>query len=49
MFASKTPKKLDEKVISLVKAIDIIIDAFIPKAKLYPKSILRFDENFKDA
>ena len=31
----KTAKKLDKKVISLVEAIDIVIDASIPKSKLY--------------
>ena len=46
---SKTPEELDEKVISLVKAIDIAIDAFIPKAKFCPKTIFGFDENYKDA
>ena len=46
---SKTPEELDEKVISLVKAIDIAMDASIPKAKFCPKSIPGFDENCKDA
>ena len=46
---SKTPKELDEKVIFLVKAIDIAMDASIPRAKLCPKSIPGFDENCKVA
>ena len=46
---SKSAKKLDEKVISLVKAIDIVIDASIPKSKLCARSISEFDEDCKDA
>lgn len=45
----KTLQKLDEKVISLVKTIDIAIDASIPKTKLYLKSIPGFDVNSKVA
>ncbi len=45
---SKAPEKLDEKVIFLIKAIDIAIDASIFKVKLCPKSILRFDKNCKN-
>lgn len=46
---SKTAKELDKKVISLVKAIDIAIDASILKAKLYTRSILGFDKDCKNA
>lgn len=46
---SRTAKKLDEKVLFLVKAIDIATDISIPKARLCPKSIPRFDEECKDA
>ncbi len=46
---SRTAKEFDEKVLSLVKAIDIAMDISIPKARLFPKSIPRFDEECKDA
>ncbi len=46
---SRTAKELDEKVLSLVKAIDTAMDISIPKARLCPKSILGFDEECKDA
>ena len=49
LLSSKTAKKLDEKVIFLVEAIDIAIDAPIPRSKLCTRSILRFDEDCKDA
>lgn len=42
-------KELDEKVIFLVEAIDITINAFIPKTKFYARSIPGFDKNYKDA
>lgn len=45
----KTAKELDKKVVFLVKAIDIAMDAFISIAKLCARSILRFDEDCKDA
>lgn len=45
---SRTAKELDEKVLSLVKAIDTAIDISIPKARLCPKSIPGFDEECKD-
>lgn len=45
----KTLQKLDNKVISLVKTIDIAIDASICKTKLYLKSIPGFDVNCKVA
>lgn len=48
LLSSKMAKELDEKVISLVKAIDIAIDASICKAKLYARSIPEFDEDYKD-
>ena len=41
-------KELDEKVIFLVKAINIAMDAFILKTRLYTRSILRFDKDCKD-
>lgn len=46
---SQTAKKLDEKVIFLVKAIDTVMDISIPKVRLCPKSISEFDEECKDA
>lgn len=46
---SRTAKELDEKVLSLVKAIDTAMDTSIPKARLCPKSIPGFDEECKDA
>lgn len=49
LLLSKIVKKLDEKVIFLLKAIDIAIDAFIPKTKLQARSILEFDQDCKDA
>lgn len=45
----KTAKEPDKKIISLVKTIDITIDTFIFKAKLYIRSILKFDEDYKNA
>ena len=48
-LSSKTAKKLDEKVISLVEIIDIAMDASILKSKLYVRSISEFDEDCKDA
>lgn len=48
-LSSKTAKELDEKVISLVEAINITINTFIPKAKLCARSILGFGEDCKDA
>ena len=42
-------KELDKKVISLVEAINIAIDASIPKSKLCTRSISEFDEDCKDA
>ena len=49
LLSSKTAKELDEKVISLVKAIDIAMDASIPKSKLCARFILGFDKDCKDA
>lgn len=46
---SRTTEELDEKVISLVKFIDIAMDISIPKARLCPKSIPGCDEECKDA
>lgn len=46
---SKTAKELDTKVISLVKAINIVMDISILKAKLYPRFVPEFDKNYKDA
>ncbi len=45
----KTTDKLDEKVISLVNAIDKAIDVSTPKASLYPRLVSGFDEECKDA
>lgn len=45
---SKTAKKLDKNVISLIKIIDIAINTSISKAKLYTRSIFRSDKKFKD-
>lgn len=45
----KTLEGLDKKITSSVKTINITIDAFIFKAKLCPKSILRIDKNYKNA
>lgn len=45
----KTVKELDEKIISLVEAIDITIDASISRSKLCARSILGFDKDCKDA
>lgn len=45
---SQTTKKLDEKVFFLIKAIDIVIDIFILKTKVYSKLILRFDKKYKN-
>ncbi len=42
-------KELDEKVLSLVKAIDTAMDISIPKTRLCSKSIPGFDEQCKDA
>lgn len=41
-------KKLDEKVISLVEAIDTAMDASILRSKLGTRSILAFDEGYKN-
>lgn len=41
-------KKLDKKVNSLVEAIDIAIDASIPKVKLCARSIPEFDKDYKN-
>lgn len=49
LTSSKTAKELDEKVISLVEAIDIAMDAYIPKARLCPRSVPAFDKDCKDA
>lgn len=49
LTSSKTAKELDEKVISLVEAIEIAMDAFIPKARLCPRSVPGFDKDCKDA
>ena len=46
---SKTAKELDKKVISLVEAIDIVIDASIPRSKLGARSIPGFDEDCNNA
>ncbi len=46
---SRTARKLDEKVLSLVKAVDTAMDISILKARLCPKSIPGFDEECKDA
>ena len=48
-LSSKTAKELDEKVISLVEAIDTAMDASIPRSKLCARSIPGFDEDCKDA
>lgn len=45
---SKNIKKLDKIVISLLKVINIIINVFIFKAKLYPRLIMTFDEKCKN-
>lgn len=43
-----TPNKLDIKNHFLIKAIDIAISFAILKAKLSPKSVPRFDEEYKE-
>ena len=45
---STTPNKLDSKVHSLINAIDIAMTLAIPKARLSPKSVPRFDEECKE-
>lgn len=45
----KTAKKLNKKIISLIKAINIEIKAFLSKTKLYTRFIPRFDKNYKNA
>lgn len=49
LLSSKIAKKLDEKIISLVKIINIAINVSIFKAKFFAKSIPRFDKNCKNA
>lgn len=39
LFLSKTPGKLDEKVISLVNIIDKAIDVSIPRVKFCPRLV----------
>ncbi len=49
LASSKTTDELDEKVISLVNAIDKAIDASTPKARLRPRSVPGFDKKCKGA
>ena len=49
LLLSKMAKKIDEKVIFLVKAIELAIDTFIFKIKFCTRYILRFDKNYKNA
>lgn len=49
LLLSKMAKKLDEKVISLVEAINITIDTSISEAKFCTRFISGFDENCKNA
>ena len=44
---STTPNELDIKVYFLINAIDIAMTLIIPKAKLSPKSVPRFDQECK--
>lgn len=48
LLVLKIVKKLNQKVISLVKAINIVIDASIFKAKLFIKSIPKFNKDYKN-
>lgn len=45
---SQTAKELDEKMLSLIKVINIATDISIPKARFCLKLISRFDEECKD-
>ena len=49
LASSKTTDELDEKVISLVNAIDKAIDVSTPRARLCPRSVPGFDEECKGA
>lgn len=45
----KIAKKIDEKVIFLIKAINIAMKISIFKIKLYIKFVQGFDKNYKNA
>lgn len=47
-WLSKTAKKFDEKVIFLIKAIDIIKASFIFQVKLCTRSIPKIDRDYKN-
>lgn len=44
---SITFNKLNINIYSLMKAIDIVMSIAIPKARLFPKSVPRFDKRCK--